>query len=176
MKDIGKYWAAAAAMVVWLMLVWFAGSWLGLTSPNLWIFRGGLAVLSFAVFGWFVYWSKARQASRMAVDSSAASQSVVTSGKADRTDLDFLIRKAEQRLKSSERFRGATIANLPAFILLGEPGSGKTTTMAGSGLEPEILAGQISQDDSIVPTEWTNIWFARPTIFVEAGNAWIAKA
>ncbi len=42
--------------------------------------------------------------------------------------------------------------------------------MDQSGLDAELLAGQVYQESSIVPTRVANLWFARKTVFVEAGG------
>jgi type VI secretion system protein ImpL len=54
--------------------------------------------------------------------------------------------------------------------LLGESGGGKSSVMDQSGLDAELLAGQVYQESSIVPTRVANLWFARKTVFVEAGG------
>src|SRR5262249_40671835 len=51
------YLITAAAVVVYLILAWLLGSILGLKSPDIWILRGGLALIGVAgaaVFLW--YW------------------------------------------------------------------------------------------------------------------------
>ena len=42
--------------------------------------------------------------------------------------------------------------------------------MIHSGLEPELIAGQVYQEANVVPTRAANLWFARRSIFVEAGG------
>ena len=39
-----------------------------------------------------------------------------------------------------------------------------------SGLDAELLAGQVYQANELAPTRHANIWFAKKTIFVEAGG------
>ena len=56
-------------------------------------------------------------------------------------------------------------------ILLGAEGSAKTTVVVRSGLEAELLAGGVSRDDTVAPTKGVNVWYARDTVFVEAGGA-----
>src|SRR5262249_4003602 len=51
-----------------------------------------------------------------------------------------------------------------------DSGSCKTSVIAHSGLEPELLAGQVFEDNAIVPTSSINLWFARNTAFVETGG------
>jgi len=44
-----------------------------------------------------------------------------------------------------------------------------------SGLDPELLAGQVYQDNAVAPTRAANIFVARGTVFVEAGGALMAN-
>src|SRR5262249_25194584 len=62
---------------------------------------------------------------------------------------------------------GTQLCSLPSIFLLGEVGSGKTCVATQSGLEPELLSGQVYQQGSVAPTRLANLWFARKTVFVE---------
>ena len=42
--------------------------------------------------------------------------------------------------------------------------------MVHSGLEPELLAGQVYRDSTIVPTATANLWYGGGAVFVEAGG------
>ena len=48
--------------------------------------------------------------------------------------------------------------------------------MVRSGLEPELLAGQVYEENNIVPTPLGNVWFARGTVFVEAAKKLLTDA
>ncbi len=166
MQEAWKYWAIGAALVVWLMAAWFIGTLAGLHNLNLWILRGGLALLGIIAALAFVFWSKAQKSGKAA---GAAVKTGAAPAKGELDEIDLFVRQAEQKLKSSALVRGATIANLPAIILLGEAGAGKSTAVVRSGLEPEVLAGQATAADTGVPAAGSNLWFSRQTIFVEAG-------
>jgi type VI secretion system protein ImpL len=56
---------------------------------------------------------------------------------------------------------------LPLFLLGGTEGAGKTSTFLKSGLEAELLAGQVFRDANIVPTRLANLWFAEDALFTE---------
>ena len=62
---------------------------------------------------------------------------------------------------------GFQMGKLPAIVLMGETGAAKTTTMVQSGAEPESLAGQVYEENNILPTPAANFWFAHHTVFVE---------
>ncbi len=89
------------------------------------------------------------------------------------TEADQWIREANGRLAQSRG--GAGIANLPLIFVAGDRGTAKTSTILNSGLEPELLAGQIYQDNAVAPTRGANIFFARDTVMVEAGGTLMAQ-
>lgn len=85
-----------------------------------------------------------------------------------KTELDLLLNDANRKLRDSQQ--GAkTLEYLPLIYILGDSGSAKTTTVAQSGLEPELLAGAVSQDGSQVPTQILNLWYTRLAAFLEVG-------
>jgi type VI secretion system protein ImpL len=89
---------------------------------------------------------------------------------AEVTDMDELLAEAEARLAVAQQEKDSKLGKLPAIILLGEVGSAKTSTMVQSGAEPESLAGQVYEDNNILPTPAANFWFAHHTVFVEMGG------
>src|SRR5262245_45798671 len=88
-------------------------------------------------------------------------------------EVSVLIHEAEGKLAGA-KIPGAKVANLPAFILAGDSGATKTTVMLHSGLEPELVAGQVFQGGNTVATRSANLWFSKRAIFVEAGGPLIA--
>jgi len=91
-------------------------------------------------------------------------------------EISLLIHAADNKLSAAKLAGGARIANLPTYILMGQPGSTKTSTLVHSGLDPELLAGQVYQNADIVPTRAANLWFSRHSIFAEAGGALLADS
>ena len=154
------YLVTGAVLVVYLVLVWFLGTWLNLRGADLWIFRGVLAVLGLVGAGvslWFYYRNK-KAAEGMGEPARGPAQ-----------DVDLVIHDAVRRLRSSSQ-AGASLSKSPVIILIGEPGSTKTTTIVNSGLDPELLAGQVYQDNNILPTQTANIWYTRQALFVDCGG------
>jgi type VI secretion system protein ImpL len=103
---------------------------------------------------------------RRARGSSAPSVSV-----ADTSELGSLIRDAQHRLASSQRAGGKTLETLPLVYVLGDPNSAKTTSVLRSGLDPELLAGQVYRDQNVLPTPTANFWYTKQGLLVEAGEA-----
>jgi type VI secretion system protein ImpL len=115
-----------------------------------------LAVIVLALL-WFFQRKKAK-----------AAADATDPGGAGNEEIDALVREAERRLAASKQ--GDRLGNLPVFFLAGDTGSTKTSVMINAGLEPELLAGLVYRDNNLVPTRTANLWFARRTIFVEAGG------
>ena len=86
---------------------------------------------------------------------------------AEVTDMDELLAEAEARLAVAQQEKDSKLGKLPAIVLMGETGAAKTTTMVQSGAEPESLAGQVYEENNILPTPAANFWFAHHTVFVE---------
>ncbi len=167
MKSSLLYPLAAVALVVCLLLSWFAGSMLHLQSPDIWILRGGLAFLSLAVIGGFVWY---RMRSEGKGGSAAAAEGGQESAPGGLEEIDLLFREAETKLASARLGKGAKLGQLPLVVLLGATGSGKTSSILQCGLDAELLAGQAYQEGAVAPTRAANLWFARRTVFVEAGG------
>lgn len=59
---------------------------------------------------------------------------------------------------------------MPLVYLLGQSGSAKTTTVAQSGMEAELVAGSASQGGEQTPTETLNLWFTGNAALLEVGT------
>jgi type VI secretion system protein ImpL len=154
------YLITAAALILYLLLAWFLGSGLGLKSPDIWILRGGLALIGFAAAAVFLWYRAKKEREKPAGDTAPAGGD----------DFDALLNEAAAKLASSRLQQGASFGALPVIFVLGPAGSTKTTAVVNSGLDPELLAGQIYQDSAVVPTRSANLWFARNSVFVEASG------
>ncbi|MGA3326628.1 MAG: ImcF-related family protein [Terriglobia bacterium] len=156
-----KYWIAAVALIVWLVLAWFIGSWLHLQGSSLWILRIALALIGIAAFIIVIWWFRVKDKER---------EQMTAGGGAAGDEIDILIREAEMRLQASQLGRSAKFGSLPLYLVMGETGSAKTSVVLHSGLEPELLAGHTVQDKVPVPTRTANLWYTRQFIFAEAGG------
>jgi len=158
MKSFPTFGRALALLVAWLVLAWLAGMWLHLHGSNLWLLRIGLAVLGFAGIAGYAWLQRGAGAAPL---SGAQGE------------IDLALHEAGGRLRASTQGRAA-ISNLPAIFLLGDSGSAKTSTVIQSGLEPELLAGQAYQDNSVSPTRSLNVWFARQWLLIDPAGALVA--
>ena len=155
------YLITGAVLVVYLVLIWFLGTWLNLRGSDLWIFRGVLAFVGLVGAGvslWFYHRNKKR------------AEGFGEPSRGSAPDVDLVVHDAVRRLRSSNQ-PGASLSRSPVIILIGDPGSTKTTTVVNSGLEPELLAGQVYQDTDILPTQTANFWYTRQAVFVDCGGS-----
>lgn len=151
------------ALLAYLLLAWFTGNLLGLSSTKLWILRGALCLIGIVAAAVAVWFFSNKQKEEQA---GAGLEEAPSGGE----EIAVLIRDAERKLAAAHLEKGARIGNLPAILLLGEPSSTKTSIVLHSGLEPELLAGQVYQDGNVTPTRSGNLWFSHRTLFVEVGG------
>ncbi len=171
MGGYGFYIISAVLMLVFLAVSWIVTGLLHLSGTADVIVRMLLSGLIFGAFG-LVYWLRARRQNRAATDAERAQEDVATSER----EIGFFIRDAETRLAASNLGKEAKLGQLPVFFLVGEGGTAKTSMFVHSGVEPDLLAGQVYQDSSIVPTRPLNIWLAQRSVFVEPGGPLLGEA
>ena len=85
-------------------------------------------------------------------------------------EISSLVRDADAKIAAAKIQPGARVATLPAYLILGDTGATKTSVMLHSGLDPELIAGQVYQGGNVAPTRVANFWFSRRSVFVEAGG------
>ncbi|MGB9406884.1 MAG: ImcF-related family protein [Terracidiphilus sp.] len=89
----------------------------------------------------------------------------------DAVNLNALLRDADARIRQANRAGAKSLASLPLIYVIGDENSAKTQTVLQSGLDPELLAGNVYRDGAIVPTQLANLWLAGNCILAEAGGA-----
>ena len=115
----------SAALVVYFALVWLLGTVLGLKGADLWILRGGLALIGLLAAGAYLWYRWKGAATRASSRAGQPAGSAEPSG-----DIDPLLREAEARLSASELGGKATVSRLPLILFLGKEGSAKTSSIA----------------------------------------------
>ena len=157
------YWVTAAALLVYMVLVWFFAGWINPPGSGIWVLRAGLWTLGLMGSGFVVWWFRRQAKAAEAAEGIAVSSAATT-------EVDLLVRDAVRKLKSSPMGRGTSLRNLPLIFLVGDPGSAKTTTILHSALDPELLAGHVYQDNNVVATRVANFWYTRQAVFVDGGG------
>ena len=94
----------------------------------------------------------------------------------DGINLNTLLRDADAKLRQAGRAGAKSLASLPLIYVIGDENSAKTQTVLQSGLDPELIAGNIYRDGLVAPTQLANIWLAGNYVLVEAGGAMLRQA
>jgi type VI secretion system protein ImpL len=146
-------------LLIYLVLVTLLGGFFP-DDTTKWIFRVVFWIFGLVGAGVFV-WIHVKRRRRLKKRD----------GELSVEDIDLLARDAEARIASGRMARDPKIAHLPVLLVAGEPGTTKTSTIVHCGAEPQLLAGQVYQDTSVVPTRLANFWYASDTVVIEAGSA-----
>jgi type VI secretion system protein ImpL len=86
--------------------------------------------------------------------------------------IDGMLAAARAQLATSKRAASnGNLGAMPVLLVVGPSGSTKTTAIVRSGLDPELLAGDVFQGDTVATTEAVNLWYAQSTVVVEAGGS-----
>jgi type VI secretion system protein ImpL len=83
-------------------------------------------------------------------------------------EIGVMIDAANGRLRGSQK-RVQSLDALPLVYVLGDAASAKTSVVAQSGLDPELLAGNAAPGAEQAPTGLLNLWFARVAALAEIG-------
>ena len=171
MSRVTKIWLVAALLfVLYAVLVWFLAPLTGLTGRNAWLLRGGLWLLGL-VAALAVAWYLHRKARAEAGEPAGPLD-------ADNDEIDAAVAAAQARLAATRASGGGKLGALPTVLVMGPAGSAKSTMIVRSGLEPELLAGEVFRGEQIAPTRLVNLWYASGrgaagspgTVFDEAGG------
>jgi type VI secretion system protein ImpL len=159
-------------LVVYLVLSYFLVNVLHLQGTSAMIAYALLASVGTIGYG-VAFWFQRKRAAAKAAKAAGAVPGAPGAAAAPAPgsdDIDFLLKEAEHRLTTSVLGRDARLSRLPVVFLAGPPSSAKTSTLMHCGIEAELLSGQVWQEGLILPTRATNAWFARQTVFLEAGG------
>jgi type VI secretion system protein ImpL len=151
-------------LIVFLLLIvsglaYFAGPVLHLQGNALLLLRVLLTAVGVAAAGAILFLHH-RKASPQGAGSDTGTG-----------DLDVLLQDAARKLRASQQAGPRSLDRMPLLYLLGEANSAKTTTVLHSGLDPELIAGDIYRSGEVVATPLVNIWYASGSGIVEAGEA-----
>jgi type VI secretion system protein ImpL len=156
-----KAWLIAVpVLLLFVLFVWLTGTVLHLAGWRLWIFRIGLGMLAITAAVLILAFFRKRQAASGPVDD----------------ELDATVATARARLASAHLAGGVALNKLPMLVFTGPEGSTKTTTIVRSGLEPDLLAGEVFRGDTIGPTSGVNLWYSKKVILLEAGGKLLEDA
>jgi type VI secretion system protein ImpL len=156
MKLSRTIWIAIGALLLWFLLTWLLGGWIGLRTPALYYLRGGLWIIGIVGFVGFLL-----------LRPKGNPQTVISAG-----ELDDNFSEATKRLQANGIRQ---LASLPAVFFLGDGDAAKTSVILKSDIA-QLLAGQAQQDVNIIPTRAVNFWVAKNTIFVDPAGGLLTDA
>jgi type VI secretion system protein ImpL len=156
--------ALATAISIFLLL-----QAAGVLIAKLYAIRGTNLLLLFAGLVLLGALASALVYSLMRARAPAAPAAAAPARKPAADEVDTGFAAARARLKRREG-GGAGLADLPAVLVLGPSGATKTTVVVHSGLDAELLAGEVYRGDSITPTGAVNLWYAQDLVLIEAGG------
>ncbi len=145
-------------LVLWCLLAWFMARWLGLKGTDALVLRLLLWFCGLVATGVLIWYLLGREKNRPATAPGVGD------------DIDAAIATARGRLATSKVGDKSAMAKLPLLLWLGPEGSAKTTAVVRSGLEPDLLAGEVFRGDAIAATRAINVWYSNKAIFLEAGG------
>jgi type VI secretion system protein ImpL len=156
-----RFWIAALIFIVYVALVVTAGFLLHFEGTKLLLFCLILTLIgaaALAIVLWYLH------------SITPTADPIEAANSADSGNLDALIRDANQKLKQAGRGGAKSLAQMPVIYIVGDENAAKTQTVLQSGLDPELIAGQIYRDQNLVPTQSVNIWYTGSAAIVEAGG------
>lgn len=151
---------SAIILVISIVLAWISGPLLQIQGTSLLILRillVALGVIAATVILVMYFRDRKRNGATKNVQGGS--------------EMDNLLRDAEKRLATAQRTGPKSLDSLPLLYILGESNSAKTTAVLKSGLDPELLAGQIYRDQDVIATPVLNLWYTQSAVMVEAGDA-----
>jgi type VI secretion system protein ImpL len=157
-RKIGVSVIVVVVLALYLAGVWWLSSALGVQGRTALILRGGLALLGVLVAGVTLTYLLRKPAPPPPPKDAVAEE------------VQRALLAAEKKLATAKVAPSGALGKLPVVLMLGTPGSTKTSSVVRSGLDVELLTGDVFRDDAVVTTRGVNLWFGRNTLFVEAGR------
>lgn len=147
---------AAVPVALFMGLGMALAGLLGLSGWGYRLFWMGFAALG-AIVGAAVFWFMRRLRSGKDVQVKPPQEE----------ELEARLGEIKKRLAAAKR---PGLHNLPVVVLLGPPGSAKSSVVLGSDISAEQLAGDSPRNGEFPPTRSLNAWYADGTVLVEAGT------
>ena len=156
-KPFVRWVLAAAVLLVFVLVVVLIERSVRLDVLTTWGLRVGLVLLGLIAAGTILWYLRPQDA-----------EPVLDSG----DDVLLAIGAARARLPRGTFFNRALV------LVLGPSGAAKTTVVARSGGDPELLAGDApaAASDAPVPTKAANVWAMQQAVITELGGALLTDA
>jgi len=173
---------AFIGLLLLALLLWFAGPYCAFADHKpLETVVARLVAIVVLLLIWVVVLllgqlRSSRASNKIAAEVVAAPQTVKQESGGDATQLRKRFEDAVAALKKSRRKGGANLYELPWYVIIGPPGSGKTTVLANSGLNFP-LAQQFGKDAlrGVGGTRNCDWWFTDKAILLDTAGRYTTQ-
>ncbi|HWA59098.1 MAG TPA: ImcF-related family protein [Gemmatimonadales bacterium] len=160
-----KIWLIGAiGLLIYLFVVWLVIKFLGLSGRERESVAAFLIVLGVGAISSLVWYFLREQKAKEGPKD----------GPVDELDKD--ISAAQHRLAAARLSDKTRLSQLPLILCFGPPDSAKTSIILRSGLDPDLLTGEVQRGDAVVATRGVNLWYSNKTVIVEAGGRLVNDA
>lgn len=155
-----KIWLfGAIGMLIWLLVVWLVIKFLGLSGREMQTVAAFLIVLGVSAISSLIwYFLKQLKAKEGPKEGAQVDE------------IDTAINTARNRLTAAKLSDKTRLSQLPLILCIGPSDSAKTSMLVRSGLDPDLLTGEVMRGDAVVATRGVNLWYTNKTILLEAGG------
>lgn len=85
-------------------------------------------------------------------------------------DVDLAFAGAQARLRASRSAAESRLGRLPVVLVIGPQGSTKSSIVTHSGIDADLLHGEVFRGETVIPTDPVNVWYTQGAVLVEAGG------
>jgi len=144
--------------------------------PNVSVFLACVAMTALALGVWAVFAIVTRLLARPRTPqpqkvAAPVAARVVVAEDSFSMELGGLVAEANRRLAATlpvnQQGEMPSISNLPLYLVVGGEGTGKTSAILNSGIDPRLLAGEAARDGNVIPTRLCNLWYAEGAVFAD---------
>lgn len=165
------YGILGGSFLMYLVLAWATAKLVGLTGTDYYIVGTALTILGLIAVAVVAWWRMRNDKGELPADLASAAESSTGD------EIDTLVKDAAAKLAASQVGSSASLGTLPLLFVVGDQGTTKTSVVLHSGMEPELLAGQVYGDgNAVAPTRTANLWLAQNMVVAEAGAKVLADA
>ncbi len=162
-------------LVAFGLLVWFAGPLIGFGDvrplDGFWARFFLIALVAALVIGLI-----ARDVIRRRRQAAALEQAVAASQDGDMEALDERMKDALLTLKKASGSSADYLYDLPWYVIIGPPGSGKTTALVNSGLKfPLARGGNPTAIAGVGGTRYCDWWFTDGAVLIDTAGRYTTQ-
>ncbi len=177
LKLAGAIAAGVTGLLAVVALIWFGGPFIGLGNDHpLATVAARSGLVGGTVVGTLLLVGRALWRRRQAVEGLTRG---LTDGDKDADDTAVLtdkMKEALDTLKTSGKGRSATLYDLPWYVLIGPPASGKTTALLNSGLKFPLARGAAAPSvEGVGGTRYCDWLFAEEAVLIDTAGRYTTQ-